>query len=471
MMLRPNHAPLTALAQLATALLAMGLTASPLRADRAVGIYSLGAAVNNPNTPQDDRLSNIRDYDFVSGYTLRLFWKDVETSQGVYDFSVIDAAIERLVPLNQGLSLEIFVGEEPQYVLDGSSATYVDHRGGTNPVPWDSFAQQRQAELYAALGNHVVPSAGAPHLLRDDHTLLAIDAAPAGLNFGVRDLNNGIRSHPDYTQQRYIDAVVNGVAATAAAFPHDANFLAFIGFSDGQPGTPIDQQLIERLAPLYNGPGQTELAFFIENLSDDGPVPQPNGTGAGNNLLEWTDLGGATMMQALDSWLAHRPDRDPQLDSLTPAAGIELGFDHYGTRFFELYVADLDGAASGALDAAGRPIIDDLRAWQAILTAEDAPNADFNDNGVIDANDLALWQSHFGAADDATPLPGDANGDQQVDGADFLIWQRQFASNAAILGTVVPEPAPSSAIVSLLFTAVAMVSRHRFITPSPLINI
>lgn len=422
----------------ALALLTLFSVASPSRADRPQGIYALSTGVNNPNTPQDDRLSNIRDYDFVSGYTLRLFWSDLETSQGVYDFGVINAAIEQLAPLNQGLSLEIFTGEEPQYVLDAASTTYLDHRGGVNPVPWDSFAQQRQASLYAALGDYSIVSAGPEHALRDDPTLRSIDAAPAGLNFGVRDLNSGIRSHPDYTQQRYVDAVAAGVAASAAAFPDDLNFLAFFAFNDSQLGVPVDEQLINRLAPLYNGAGQTELAFFIENLSDDGPVPQPNGMGPGNNLLDWTNLGGTSMMQALDSWLIHRPDRDPQLDSLHPATGIELAYEAYGTRFFELYIADLDGAANGALDAAGRPLVDDLRYWNELLT-EPPHDADFNDSGTVDAADLTHWQTGFGELD-ATPVQGDANVDQKVDGADFLIWQRQLAAaNATAQAMAIPE--------------------------------
>lgn len=445
------HSPLPAASQLlavaALALVPLCNFAATVRADQPAGIYSLGPGVDNPLTPPDDRLSGIRDYDFVSGYTLRLRWSDIEPASGVYDFDVIDAAIERLVPLDQGLSVEIFMTQEPQSVRDNASATYVDHRGGVNPVPWDLFAQQRQAALFAALGNHVVQSAGAPHALRDDPTLRSIEAAPAGLNFGVRDLNDGIRNHPDYTQQRYIDAVVSGVAATATAFSDDQNFLAFFAFNDGQPGTPVDEQIIQRLAPLYNGAGQTDLAFFIENLSDDGPVPQPNGMGPGNNLLDWTTLGGATMMQALDSWLVHRPDRDDQLDSLTPAAGIELANVAYGTRFFELYVADLDGAADGALDAAGRPIIDDLRYWNDRLAAP-VHDADFNGSGAVDAADLTHWRAGFGELD-AAPAQGDANIDQQVDGTDFLIWQRQLAANAAGQPLTLPEP-PSCLLVAAL---------------------
>lgn len=338
------------------------------------GIYSLGMARDNPNSQADERLLGIRNYDFVSGFTLRVFWTDIETAQGQYDFRVINEAITRVGALGQGLNLEVLMGEEPDYVLAGAGATYIDHRGGTTPVPWDTFAKQRQAALYAALGSHVVTGAdGVNRPLRDDPTLVSVDAAPAGLNFGVRDLNSGIRNHPDYTQQRYVDAVVDGVAVATAAMPNDRQFLAFFGFHDGRPGTRVDAQIIQRLAPLYNGPGQTELAFFIENLSDLGPVPQTVGVGTGNNLLTWTGLGGDTMMQALDSWLQHAPDRDPQLMSRNPATGIRLGFENYGTRFFELYIADLDGAVNGAVDAAGRPLIDDLRYWNTLLTTVPEP--------------------------------------------------------------------------------------------------
>jgi hypothetical protein len=441
-------------------------TARTAAADSPAGIYSLGAARNNPATSRDERLGAIRDYDFVSGYTLRLFWHDLEPAQGQYDFGVIDEAIERVAELGQSLSLKILTSQEPAYVLDGASATYIDHKGGTNPVPWDAFAQERHGALFAALADHVVQDIGGQHALRLDPTLTSVDSAPAGLNFGVRDLNGAIRSHPEYTQQRYVDSVVNGVAAAASAFPDDVNFLAFFSFDDDAPGTPVDEQIMERLAPLYNGAGQTELAFFVENLSDQWPLPLPNGNGVGNNLEDWVDEGGSTMMQALDAWLDHPPERNEQLASLNPATGIELAYEQYGTRFFELYPPDLDGAAAGALDAAGRPLIDDLRTWNDFLIAAPTPDpaADFNQDTRIDAADLGHWKAGFGLTTSATTLDGDADGDRDVDGADLLIWQTQLG-NAAGPMSAIPEPstfkliAAFIAILSSLFQGFRLTAR------------
>ena len=335
-----------------------------------VGIYSLGPAVDNPGTPADERLSGLRNYDFVSGYTLRVLWRNIEPTQGDYNFDVIDQALQQAAAIGQRVNLEV-LDAQPDYVLNGAAATYIDHRNEPRTVPWDTFAQSRYAALQTALSSHVVGDGrGLP--LNQHPVLASVDASGTGLNYGVRDLNNGIRSHPDYTQQKYIQAVVDGVAVSRQAFPQHQGYIAFFGFVDGQPGVPVDKQLISLLDEQYNVPasaaGEPSLAFFVENLSDRGP--SATAAGAGLNLLDWTNRGGSTMMQALDSWLVHRPDRDPQLASLNPATGIELAYNDFGTRFFELYLADLDGAVNGAVDASGKPILNDLRHWSAVLVPE-----------------------------------------------------------------------------------------------------
>jgi hypothetical protein len=312
--------------------------------------------------------------------------------------------------------------------------------------------------LFAALANHIVTGAGGAHPLIQDSTLRSIDAAPVGLNFGVRDINSGIRNHPQYTQQKYVDAVVDGVHNAAVAFPNDTNSLAFFAFTDGQPGVPVDEQIITRLAPLYNGPGQARLDFFIENLSDDGPVPLASGAGTGNNLVDWVSAGGDTMMQALDSWLQHSPDRESLLDSHNASTGIRLANNYYNTRFFELYVSDLDGANNGALDAAGRSIVDDLRYWNSRLTAADLPG-DYNFNGTVDAADYVLWRKTTGSGDRL------ANDDTAGTGTDdFTRWQSKFgqiASSASSVGNVANVAVPEPTVVMRLAAVGLLLLRQR----------
>ena len=87
--------------------------------------------------------------------------------------------------------------------------------------------------------------------------------------------------------------------------------------------------------------------------------------------------------------------------------------------------------------------------------------ADFDEDGDVDDNDLATWESNFGL----TPvghMQGDANADTWAVGNDFLSWQRQFGSDgspAVTAAVVVPEPA--SWMLSLMAFACFTTNRFR----------
>lgn len=84
-------------------------------------------------------------------------------------------------------------------------------------------------------------------------------------------------------------------------------------------------------------------------------------------------------------------------------------------------------------------------------------SADFDDDGDVDATDLAIWQGAY----DLNQL-GDADGDNDSDGRDFLLWQQQFGSAPLVAlnpaSTAVPEPAN---ITLALITMVSCGLRRR----------
>ena len=89
-------------------------------------------------------------------------------------------------------------------------------------------------------------------------------------------------------------------------------------------------------------------------------------------------------------------------------------------------------------DASGAWFGSDAYPPQFSVASGVASPADFNADGAVDADDLALWQANFS---DASTSSGDASGDEVVDGADFLIWQQEYAPAAASLNAAaVPEP-------------------------------
>ena len=77
--------------------------------------------------------------------------------------------------------------------------------------------------------------------------------------------------------------------------------------------------------------------------------------------------------------------------------------------------------------------------------------ADFNEDGFVDGDDLATWKTNFGASV-ATREEGDANLDGVVDGSDFLVWQRQFNGGGEIVLTSAAVPEPASILLALAAT-------------------
>jgi len=80
--------------------------------------------------------------------------------------------------------------------------------------------------------------------------------------------------------------------------------------------------------------------------------------------------------------------------------------------------------------------------------------ADFTEDGVVDAADLAQWQGDFGLNPDS-----DADDDGDSDGADFLVWQRQYEGTPQLVANTHPVPEPNTAL--LFFAAFASVVAFR----------
>ncbi len=95
------------------------------------------------------------------------------------------------------------------------------------------------------------------------------------------------------------------------------------------------------------------------------------------------------------------------------------------------------------------------------VTINRAEMADIHGDGV-DSVDLDLWSAGFGTVGTAYLKDGDFNLDTNVDGADFLKWQRQFGSGILPLSTVTTVPEPSSLnLFSLLsFAGGCLQRRH-----------
>ena len=85
--------------------------------------------------------------------------------------------------------------------------------------------------------------------------------------------------------------------------------------------------------------------------------------------------------------------------------------------------------------------------------------ADFDGDGDVDGRDFVVWQRGFGTG--STLETGDANNSGTVDGDDLLIWQGQYGQEPGefAAASAVPEPT-SAALVVLCLTSILGIRRR-----------
>ncbi len=135
-------------------------------------------------------------------------------------------------------------------------------------------------------------------------------------------------------------------------------------------------------------------------------------------MLQRTNLTIANGSSANDAW------QDFDLSAVAPANAVEARL---------AFVFTQNSNAGGAVH------LDDVNFMNLSLAA----GADFNLDGSVNGEDLAMWQDGYGT-NNAEREDGDADGDGDVDGRDFLAWQRQATPPESLNNVealAVPEPA------------------------------
>ncbi|MCH7750619.1 MAG: S8 family serine peptidase [Planctomycetes bacterium] len=89
-------------------------------------------------------------------------------------------------------------------------------------------------------------------------------------------------------------------------------------------------------------------------------------------------------------------------------------------------------------------------------------SADFNGDNLVDGSDFLTWQRNAGTVGPmATHANGDANGDDQINAADLVVWELQYGS-APPLAAIAAVPEPSTCVLALAALCLAMSKRRSF---------
>ncbi|WP_428306634.1 dockerin type I domain-containing protein [Lacipirellula sp.] len=126
------------------------------------------------------------------------------------------------------------------------------------------------------------------------------------------------------------------------------------------------------------------------------------------------------------AWAANDPAGKPALPQVT-VSHSSFTSGYAGLAFAE----DADGTAGIYRYAAAQetPFLD-----------VNPSNGDFDGDGDVDGADFLTWQRGFGLTGQPNATTGDANGDGNVDAADLALWKSHFGGPPTPISAV-PEPA------------------------------
>ena len=136
-------------------------------------------------------------------------------------------------------------------------------------------------------------------------------------------------------------------------------------------------------------------------------------------------------------------------DFETPGAGIG---DIPGWNLLE-FLTDSDAPVNSADLTGGTDIQLFLRAFEGGGPKRPAQGNFDDDNlpaGDVDGADFLTWQRNVGAVD-PTPMQGDANADMMIDGADLATWRANFGRTPRFANAVLSQTVPGSAGQTYVF--------------------
>ena len=215
------------------------------------------------------------------------------------------------------------------------------------------------------------------------------------------------------------------------------------GANDGNDVLNVAMNVLDHANPSFSGAADANsLTYDFGSVFAGSPAPTFS-----FDVFNLPAMAGFTAGLDLDSIIS-AGDAGVLATNLSPFSGattLEAGDSHGFTAILNTTTAgeyaasytlsfsdeNLPGAASlGSLT---------LHLSGQVIASATIDSGDFDDDNDVDGADFLHWQRGVGTPNAASD-DGDANGDQVVDAADLAVWSGQFGENPSPLSAV-PEPA------------------------------
>lgn len=274
----------------------------------------------------------------VDGVAWRATWSSVEPSDGTYDWSRLDAALSAAAAANKRLTVHIGVsgGAWPGWLTMAGAHTYsgTSILGGTitDPVPWDSVFLARYSRLIQQLADHIsgrgqagivrAVSVGAPV---SEMSLIACDTGTLGSG----------ASAVVYSRSSYLSAWTTAANATLAAFPGTAVVVSAPVLQICRPDNDGSAFYTDLMMQIPNA------AIFAADLNALGSQRYAQVASPLRNR--------ALLFQTISAKTGDTANRMQGTLSSAVCAGRAAG-----SRYFEIYKADLNSGDSAIQTAIGQ---------------------------------------------------------------------------------------------------------------------
>jgi hypothetical protein len=234
------------------------------------------------------------------------------------------------------------------------------------------------------------------------------------------------------------------------------------GANDGNDVITLQLAVLDHAQPAFAG-GANELTIDFGALAFGAPAPEVpfdvfNLTGAAG----FTAAMDFDLVSGTGDLLAFSTNLPAAVGDLLLPAGESRSFlatmdtstagDFAASYSLVFSDEDLPGAAT--LDALTLNLV-------GTVTAAPVETADFDLDGDVDGADFLAWQRGVGLAEGATLGDGDATGEGAVDAADLTVWSGAFDSAPGLRS--VPEPTYGTIAGVLVIFVTLSARRRRFV--------
>ena len=343
-------------------------------------------------------IPEVAQLDHVDGVLVRLGWKSVEPSPGVYDWSLLDEQIARAEQYGIKVSLAIVNGGSAPSWLASLGVPMFSYeffdQTSQMPIPWDSTYQARWSQFVSDLGSRYA----------NEDTISLVYATNSSLNGFEMQLP---RSPVDmvnwqaagYTDALYAESWNNAIDAFVAAFPnHPVSHEVHPVLGSDQVAIDVYQHARDTHGDAV---GVLAAWWMVHNALDVYPGMF--------ELLQSSAYDSHAQVQVANSY-TNTPER---FSDEGYQGEIDLAIES-GVRYMEVWNNDLlnttltdlmietsarlntpfCGAAD--LDQGGTLDFFDVSAFLSAFATND-PSADFTGDGVFDFFDVSAFLSAYNA--------------------------------------------------------------------------